>query len=333
MKGILSAAFLLIAAVTSGVQSAPVTAAAPKPFVIAVLPDTQYYCESYPEIYTSQTQWIAANAAARNIKFVIHEGDITNLNTAAQWKNAVKSMSYLTGKVPYSLLPGNHDMGFIASSRDTTLMNKYFPIAAYSAQPTFGGVYEKDKIDNNYHLLTVDGAEYLLIALEFGPRDAVLDWAAGIIDANPTKRVIISSHAHTYYDNTLQGSKPSHTGNPESYGIGRTANNGVKVWEKLVRKHSNILMVLNGHMYDGADINSGRMTGTGDAGNKVYQMLADYQAGPNGGNGFLRLLTFDPAASKISVETYSPYVNKSKTDDGNKFEYTSVNLMPLVVKQ
>ncbi|KAJ3172341.1 hypothetical protein HDU87_007937 [Geranomyces variabilis] len=226
MKGFLTAAFLLIAAATSGVQSAPV-AAAPTPFVIAVLPDTQYYSESYPEIYTNQTQWIVANAAARNIKFVIHEGDITNLNTPAQWKNAAKSMSYLTA--------GN-------------------------------------------------------------------------------------------------GSKPTHTGNPESYGIGKTANNGVKVWEKMVRKHSNILMVLNGHMYDGADINSGRLTGTGDAGNQVYQMLADYQAGPNGGNGFLRLLTFDPAASTISVETYSPYTNESKTDDGNKFVYTGVNLLPLANK-
>ncbi|KAJ3162839.1 hypothetical protein HDU86_003814 [Geranomyces michiganensis] len=332
MKGLLHAASLLLLAALSGVQCVPLTARAQKPFVIAVLPDTQFYSQSYPEIFTSQTKWIADNAAARNIKFVIHEGDITNLNNAAQWKNAVKSMSYLTtGKVPYSLLPGNHDMGFIASSRDTTNMNKYFPLSAYSAQPTFGGVFEKNKIDNNYHFLNVDGAEYVLISLEFGPRDAVLDWAGSVIAANPTKRAIITSHAHTYFDNSLQGSKPSHRSNPESYGIGNSANNGQKVWEKLIRKHANILMVLNGHMYDGADINSGRVTGTGDNGNKVYQMLADYQAGKNGGNGFLRLLTFDPAASKISVETFSPYINESKTDDGNRFEYTGVNLLPLSV--
>ena len=28
-----------------------------KPFTLAILPDTQIYTESYPEIFTIQTQW------------------------------------------------------------------------------------------------------------------------------------------------------------------------------------------------------------------------------------------------------------------------------------
>ena len=32
-----------------------------KPFTIVVLTDTQYYSNSYPEIFTEQTQWIADN--------------------------------------------------------------------------------------------------------------------------------------------------------------------------------------------------------------------------------------------------------------------------------
>ncbi|KAI8818328.1 uncharacterized protein EV422DRAFT_621860 [Fimicolochytrium jonesii] len=330
MRSVLEITAALLLVVVAGVRSAPV-AAAPKPFVLAILPDTQHYSESYPEIFTSQTQWIVDNLAKQNILFVIHEGDVTNRNTDSQWKRGLKSMSVLDGKVPYSVLPGNHDIGFLGltGSRDTSGLNKHFPVSKLSKQPGFGGVFEANRIDNNYFTFSAEGTDYLLLFLEFGPRDAVLQWASRIIAANPTRRVIVTSHAHTYFDNTLQGSKSSHVSNPESYGIGSGANNGQKVWDKLIRKHPNILMVLNGHMHNGVDGGYGRLTGTGDAGNKVFQMLADYQDGVKGGNGFLRLLTFDAAARKISVTTYSPYVNQFKTDAGNQFEYNDVELGPL----
>ena len=44
------------------------------------MPDTQHYSESFPAIFTSQTQWIVDNKDARNIVFVTHEGDIVNQN-------------------------------------------------------------------------------------------------------------------------------------------------------------------------------------------------------------------------------------------------------------
>ena len=43
-------------------------------FSIVVLPDTQFYSESYPGIFTNQTQWIVDNKDRLNIKFVIHVG-------------------------------------------------------------------------------------------------------------------------------------------------------------------------------------------------------------------------------------------------------------------
>src|SRR5690242_12038852 len=79
------------------------------PFSIVILPDTQYYSAYYPAIFTSQTQWILNNRSSRNIAFVIHEGDITNTNTNAEWQNASTSMGMLDGTVPYIVVPGNHD--------------------------------------------------------------------------------------------------------------------------------------------------------------------------------------------------------------------------------
>ena len=43
---------------------------------LAILPDTQYYSEKYPEIFKSQTLYIRERAAQDNIQLVIHEGDV-----------------------------------------------------------------------------------------------------------------------------------------------------------------------------------------------------------------------------------------------------------------
>ena len=50
--------------------------AAADPFTIAVLPDTQFYSESFPSIFNAQTDWIVAQRQARNIVFATQLGDL-----------------------------------------------------------------------------------------------------------------------------------------------------------------------------------------------------------------------------------------------------------------
>src|SRR3954449_200315 len=71
-------------------------------FSIVVLPDTQYYSASYPQIFNAQTQWISANRDALNIQLVIGVGDIVDgpMQTS-QWQNADTAVKYLDGVVPY----------------------------------------------------------------------------------------------------------------------------------------------------------------------------------------------------------------------------------------
>ena len=45
-------------------------------FSVVILPNTQIYSQSFPDIYTAQTTWIKQRVGADNIKFVIHMGDI-----------------------------------------------------------------------------------------------------------------------------------------------------------------------------------------------------------------------------------------------------------------
>jgi hypothetical protein len=51
----------------------------------------------------------------------------------------------------------------------------------------------------------------------------------------------------------------------------------------------------------------------------IYQTLQDYQDDPMGGNGWLRLYTFEPTKNQILVQTYSPYLEKFEVDSNSKF--------------
>ena len=135
-------------------------AAAPE-FTIIAMPDTQFYSESYPAIFTSQTQWIIDKKAERNIVFVTHEGDIVNQNTTTQWQRANTSLSMLDGIVPYGMGPGNHD-------QPTTMFNQYFPYTRYQSEPWYGGHYQNLN-DNNFQLFSAGGLDFVIVHLTFCP--------------------------------------------------------------------------------------------------------------------------------------------------------------------
>src|SRR5690606_37087089 len=98
---------------------------AAEPFTLVLLPDTQVYSHSYPEIFRAQTEWIEEKADS--ITFVLHQGDITDYNSDEEWENASAALSIMDGKVPYTFVPGNHDLapGGSASDRNSDLFNKY----------------------------------------------------------------------------------------------------------------------------------------------------------------------------------------------------------------
>ena len=177
----------------------------PGSFTIAVLPDTQNYSQGFPETYSAQTQWIVDNRDARNFAAVLHLGDITNRNTPEQWVNAVTSMKILDGHVPYFLVPGNHDYSAGGGCQDrTTLLNEYFPIASFRDRATFGGVYDKEptRIENSFHTFSAGGRDFLVLALEFGPRQDVVRWANEVVSAHKMHEAILITHAYMYFDET-----------------------------------------------------------------------------------------------------------------------------------
>lgn len=299
---------------------------AAKPFRMVLLPDTQSYSRAYPAIFHAQTEWIARQADS--IAFVLHQGDITDDNVPSQWEVARAAMQKMDGKVPYSFVPGNHDLGRNSDVRDSELLNRYFPYDHYSRLPHFGGAFESGKTDNTWHTFSGGGKKWLVLSLEFGPRNEVLQWANTVIAAHPRHLVIINTHAYMYSDSTRMGEGDSWL--PQGYGLGKDTgakapNNGEQMWEKLVSRHPGVLMVFSGHVLHGG---TGTLVSEGKHGNKVYQMLANYQQGvkgsENGGNGFLRILTVDVKRKEIRVQTYSPYLDRFMTDAGQSFIFGNV---------
>lgn len=278
---------------------------AAEPFSVVVLPDTQNYAEKFPDTYLGQTKWIGENAEKENIKFVLHLGDIVqNHNTSeAEWQVADRAHRQLDGIVPYSVVPGNHDLGMVEKqlNRDTSLYNKYFGPKRFADQPWYGG-HLGETNDNNYCYFDAGGMQFMVLSLEYSPRDETLAWAAEVAARHPRHRVILITHCYM---------RPK--GRDRQTG-GAFGNSGDGVWEKLVRRAPNIFLVVSGHV-----LGVGRQVSVNEAGLPVHETLVDYQGLPNGGDGWLRIMRFIPSEDKIEVRAYSPLLDETMEDQEHTF--------------
>jgi len=297
----------------------------PGAWTIVVLPDTQILARSHAEIFEAQTAWIAERRDAWRIAFVTHVGDIVDDNGADQWDVAFRAIRTLDDEVPYVLAPGNHDLGPGGSAADrATLMNAYFPVSDYETQSWFGGVFETDRIENSYAVFDAPSEPWLVIALEFGPRDAVLAWAREVLERHDGMRTLLVTHAYLYSDDTRYdfAARPDQLWSPYSYGVASLpggVNDGEEMFQAIVRDFDQVELVVSGHVLnDGL----GRLTSEQRDGGLVHQILANYQERELGGAGFLRLMTFDETGSRVRVGTYSPYLDEWLTDADNQFELT-----------
>ncbi len=310
------AAFAFVTPLSSGWAEAPVPPAKGG-FTLAVLPDTQMYAWKDPSLYRAQTQWVAEHVEAHAIPMVLHLGDVTQHNTDEQWKAARVAHDLMKDRVPCAIAPGNHDLGpeGTGSTRDT-LMSLFFPLADFQRWESFGGVYDKEpeRTENNWHRFEAGGRKWLVIALEFGPRDDVLRWAGEIVQAHPDHSAILITHAYLRPDDTRfnRGAKVEKNGKVSNKGLDNYAlskakwgfNDGEDVWQKLVSQHANFFLVISGHVCV-----TGRRTDAGKHGNSVHQMVVDYQNQDRGGNGFLRLLQFAADGKSLHVVDYSPVLD------------------------
>ena len=278
-------------------------------FTIAVLPDTQYYSASHPEIFDNQTQWIANNAVAQNIVFVAQLGDLTNdWGVTIEWQRAKHSMDIIrNASIPYSVVPGNHDLDFGAGN--TTYFDRYFPYTDFAGYSWYGGHYPSNSDTSNYELFSAMGQNFIVLNIVCTPSlfSSAQTWANDTLTQYSDREAILITHG--YIDGNGAYTDSAYT-------------SGKEVWSNIVRYHSNVIAVLCGHIHS-----QFHGSATGLNGNTIYNLLTDYQDYPSGGDGWLRLYKFYPSLNKISAVTYSPYLNQYDTTAAGQFDL-SLTLTP-----
>jgi len=288
---------------------------------LVAIPDTQFYAQSFPDTFNTMMQWIVDETPSRDIRMAMHMGDITDNNNTLEWSRSLEAIGRLNNTTPYILAQGNHDVGPGGNAADrSTRMNDYFPVSVVSLQPTFGGTLEPGRVENSYSLFDWGGRDWIVIALEWSPRDATLAWAGSILDQHADRDAIVITHAYMHRDERrMDHLEDTFSGSPYSYGTASDpggVNDGGDIWRGLITQHDNVRMVLSGHI-----TGDGILSSTTPLGNTVHQMLVDYQSLRFGGDGFLRYYEIVPGSNTVRARTFSPKENRYKTGPTNHFEF------------
>ena len=310
-------------------------------FTLIVLPDTQGYADTrhketqkhWPGIgdqracFFKQTEWIKKNKEKMNIAMAVHVGDITQTEHDEEWQIADAAFKTIDDHVPYILCSGNHDMGYSPKDRKTSHsrtshFGSYFPPTRFTKNPLYDSHFGKKEsrhfrkegeIENYFLFLEAGGIKFLILTLEFKPRDETLAWANTVVAGHSDCRTIVVTHSYLT-------SKQWQRSVSDHYPV--KGNSGESIWEKFVSRHKNIFLVLSGHALEN------RLTSRGKHGNVVHQVQADYWYFDlpriKAGSGFLRIMTFRPDKNTIEVQTYSPVLDEFLIRPKSKFslDYT-----------
>lgn len=280
-------------------------------------------------------KWIVENKDKKNIQWVFGLGDITennglyNNSTMLEWEIAFDAIMQMEeAGMNYSVILGNHDTRVNGSEN----FNKYFanPDDDFYTKRV-SGYYEEGKLDNYYMNFEVSGVKYMVLCLEFGPNDKILEWAGEVVDAHPERRVIVTTHAYLYTDGTTVDKNDSVPPNSSGEINSDTdKNNGDMMWDKFVSQHRNILMVLSGHeSCDDVIMRQDR----GVHGNLVSQFLVDPQA-MEWESGMVCMFYFSADGKDVSVEWISAgktVIAQAKDPEAKDILYKATNQFDFTV--
>lgn len=288
-------------------------------FMIAVMPDSQYYSASMnggkPAMFYAQTDWIASHRAASNIVYAAQLGDIVDYgdtnhggtaNYHSEWFNATNALYRLenpatTGLpdgIPYGACVGNHDESPNGDADGTsTYYNRYFGVSHFAGRSYYGGHYGTTNNDH-YDLFSANGVDFIALYFQYDTSmpTAKLNWANNLLHTYSNRHAMVFTH------NMGNSSTPVNV-----------SGQGNKLYTAL-RTNANLFLMHGGHVSG-----EGRRTNV-FRGHTVYILVADYQSRDNGGNGWMRLYHFSSGKDIIQAITYSPWLNQYETDGNSQFK-------------
>ena len=301
---------------------------------LILFPDVQTYVKfDYNQpILDLMVAWVSNNMETLNTKMVLCTGDLVEQNdlfnpngksanqaSVSQWEAVSSAFGRLDGLLPYILTTGNHDYGILSAENRFTHFDTYFPpnknrLNQKMLREVGTNVEGRPTLANaTYEFVSPHGRKFLVLVLEFAPRDETLEWAKKVIEKEQYNdhTVILLTHSYLDHNNNHIVKEGYKLSNP---------NYGEAIWQKLVQPSKNIEMVLAGHIAKPDDLHAhiAFRVDKNAAGKKVSQMVFNAQAlgggwHGNGGDGWLRILEFLPDGKTVKVKTFSPLFAISPT--------------------
>lgn len=338
-------------------------------YSIAFVGDTQYLTSG--DDYTGTRKlnqvykYIADTAEERKLEHVFVLGDITDrgyrndANLASkhvtpsytgEWELAKEAISQLNGVVSYSLCRGNHD---------DYIIDDYFNVPEYTDQfQDCGGFFSdsngkhpvetsreelnpegyiywteksghyENSIVNSWKTENICGTDYLFITVDYNPTEAVCTWLDNLLSEYPNHRAIITMHAYLNGSGNQILSEDGNTMYPTGY-------HGSYLWTNIFSKHSNVLMVVSGHV---PALNTVQTWAYGEEGNCVLQVLVDpqgYDAKEDEDGkiiqgtqdtGLVLYMNFSEDGNTITLDYYSTLLNKNLMLNRHVIDLTSYSI-------
>lgn len=303
----------LLTAVVLASASLPARADVESAFTVVMLPDTQKYSESYPDIYMSQTRWIRDHVDSNNIVFVSHLGDIVENGAygpdenEGEWQIADTAMSLLDGCVPWGIVIGNHDFDdWWQPLEGSRKFLEHFGPNRFAGKPYWGGA-SPDGL-SSYQYFYGGGRRFLALHLTVDVPPETMAWAQGVLDAHPNLPTMITTHIY------MKANGRTLFSYMDFYDPNWVGHSGEEIFQLLVAPNPQVFFVNCGH------ISAERFQiSRNHADQDVFESLEDYQNREYGGTGMLRLLEFRPADGVILAKTYSPWLDEFETDADSEF--------------
>lgn len=272
-------------------------------------------------------KWIVDNKDEKKIAHVFGVGDVTDRDhytenktyfpVASEWEIAKAAIQQLDGKVSYSLARGNHD--------NSIIMNNYLNTAQYRAQydgvnggfspyesvlvkfyeDKYPGRFSYDRksngfMENSWKIVDAGEDKYLIFTIDCDCSQQMIDWVNQIITEKtalyPEIKVVLTTHDYI----NPKGVRNKEVTSEELEPYGALPPN--EIYEQIVKKNSNVCMVLGGHYTDGED-ESLLVKQTFVGRNSLTEILCD----PQGLDANLSMPLYDKSANICNNFSKSGY--------------------------
>jgi len=274
----------------------PTPTPVPTPFTIAWITDTQTLTmyESLAEAIVPMFRWVEQTREEYNTVALVHTGDLVeNGWNQKYWDRINAGLAEIGTDLPFIPAAGNHDVAKTKKS--------YEP---WTAQPFMERLLPEQCYRNGegyYACMEAGGESLVIVSLGYlSCNEDGMAWAREVFDAHADSIGILAVHSYL---------------SKSPYTAAIWTADGMRLRENVVSPCKNVRYVLCGHVRDSARHDEAfDDDGDGTEDRLVIALRHNEQdrRWPDQ-VGWLRMLTFDPIARSLTVNTYSPVLDRNYT--------------------